>query len=72
MQKNTSVFPINTQIHNNLPTLFCLPSAGGSAAMYREWQQHFQKIQLIPVEYPGRGARFTEPFAEDIKSLEGI
>ncbi|EAQ63715.1 Thioesterase [Marinomonas sp. MED121] len=49
--------------------MFCLPSAGGSAAMYREWQQHLNNIQVIPVEYPGRGARFTEAFAEDIKSL---
>ncbi|WP_438464306.1 thioesterase II family protein [Marinomonas sp. PE14-40] len=69
MQKHTSVFPINTQIQGSLPTLFCLPSAGGSAAMYREWQKNLQKIQVIPVEYPGRGSRFTETFAEDIKSL---
>ena len=69
MQKHRSVFPINTQIQDSIPTLFCLPSAGGSAAMYREWQQPLQDIQVIPVEYPGRGSRFTEPFAEDIKSL---
>jgi len=37
--------------------------------MYREWQQSLQHIQVIPVEYPGRGSRFSEPFAEDIKSL---
>lgn len=37
--------------------------------MYHEWQKSLQKIQVIPVEYPGRGSRFTEPFADDIKSL---
>lgn len=39
-------------------TLFCLPYAGGSAAVYREWQQRLPAwIKLVPLHMPGRGVR---------------
>jgi surfactin synthase thioesterase subunit len=39
-------------------TLFCLPYAGGSAAVYREWQQRLPAwIRLVPLHMPGRGVR---------------
>jgi medium-chain acyl-[acyl-carrier-protein] hydrolase len=44
--------------------LICLPYAGGSAAIYREWQAMAPGyLQVCPVELPGRGRRMLEtPF----------
>jgi medium-chain acyl-[acyl-carrier-protein] hydrolase len=44
--------------------LFCLPYAGGGAAVYREWADLIPgDIQLCPLELPGRGSRMgEEPF----------
>ncbi|WP_260858973.1 thioesterase II family protein [Paraburkholderia sp. BCC1885] len=40
--------------------LFCLPYAGGSAAVYREWSTRLpQWIKLVPLHMPGRGARHS-------------
>lgn len=42
--------------------LFCLPYAGGSAAAYRDWHALAPgRIQICPLELPGRGGRFGEP-----------
>ncbi|HEV2148429.1 MAG TPA: alpha/beta fold hydrolase [Longimicrobiaceae bacterium] len=42
--------------------LFCLPYAGGGAAVYREWGRLVPpEVQLLPVHLPGRGNRFGEP-----------
>lgn len=44
----------------NTLTLFCLPYAGGSAAVYREWQRHLPAwIRLVPLHMPGRGVRHS-------------
>lgn len=41
--------------------LFCLPYAGGSAAVYKKWKKYLHNsIELIPVELSGRGKRFGE------------
>lgn len=41
--------------------LFCLPFAGGSASMYNSLSPHLDAtIELIPIEYAGRGERYTE------------
>lgn len=44
--------------------LFCFPYAGGTALIYRNWAGLLPPtVQVIPVELPGRGARFKElPF----------
>lgn len=44
--------------------LICLPYAGGSASIYRSWQDAApDHIQVCPVELPGRGIRAREaPF----------
>jgi surfactin synthase thioesterase subunit len=43
-------------------TLFCLPYAGGSAAVYREWQSRLPGwITLAPLHLPGRGVRQAMP-----------
>lgn len=42
--------------------LFCLASAGGSAAVYRTWKRHLPPaIDVEPLELPGRGLRWQEP-----------
>lgn len=39
-------------------TLFCLPYAGGSAAIYREWARRVPAwLKLVPLHMPGRGTR---------------
>jgi medium-chain acyl-[acyl-carrier-protein] hydrolase len=41
--------------------LFCLPYAGGSAAIFRGWPARFPNtIEVCPVQLPGRGGRFSE------------
>ena len=52
--------------------LFCLPYAGGSAALYRSWHGHFpESIDLCPVELPGRLARRHDPVVADIAGVVG-
>lgn len=45
--------------------LVCLPYAGGSAAVYRTWDQLVPNdVEVCPVELPGRGRRIGEhPFS---------
>jgi surfactin synthase thioesterase subunit len=51
--------------------LYCLPHAGGSAAVYRKWIGLAAEggIALVPVEFPGRGTRFKEPAFDDVAML---
>lgn len=50
--------------------LFCLPYAGGSAAIYSKWKQYLDTdIELIPIELAGRGKRINEPFYPDVPAL---
>jgi medium-chain acyl-[acyl-carrier-protein] hydrolase len=42
--------------------LFCLPFAGGSAAMFNPWPKYLDaQIEVIPMEFAGRGKRILEP-----------
>jgi len=44
--------------------LFCFPYAGGSALIYRKWQDAFPAssgVEVLPVQLPGRGKRRNEP-----------
>jgi len=50
--------------------LFCLPFAGGSKYSYRDLEKIAPAgLNIIPLEYPGRGSRVRESFLMDIKSL---
>lgn len=41
--------------------LVCLPYAGGVAAGYRRWQRGLGgRIEVVPIDYPGRGSRAGE------------
>lgn len=47
--------------------LFCIPYAGGSAAIYNEWKSLLDVfVELIPVELAGRGKRFNSPLYKSI------
>lgn len=42
--------------------LFCLPFAGGNKYSYRPYEAHSPDfLKVVPLEYPGRGARINEP-----------
>src|ERR1700755_1894421 len=50
--------------------LFCLPYAGGSAALYRPWLSRLAPdIDVVPIELPGRGTRLAELPTSDMKLL---
>jgi medium-chain acyl-[acyl-carrier-protein] hydrolase len=42
--------------------MFCLPYAGGAAAIYRSWQSRLPSfVEVYPIELPGRGVCWNEP-----------
>jgi surfactin synthase thioesterase subunit len=50
--------------------LLCFPFAGGSKYSYNLYARATPRsVQIIPVEYPGRGARFKETLMTDIKQI---
>jgi surfactin synthase thioesterase subunit len=50
--------------------LFIFPFAGGSVSYYSKWEKKFDSnIQVIPVEFPGRGYRIKEELIGDMNSL---
>lgn len=50
--------------------LFCLPYAGGSATMYHTWKKDLaDHIELHPIELPGHGSRYDEPYAQHFDEL---
>ncbi|HST86238.1 MAG TPA: alpha/beta fold hydrolase [Kineosporiaceae bacterium] len=49
-------------------TLFCIPHAGGTAALYRKWPGLLTgKAGVRALELPGRGARAREPQVPDFE-----
>ncbi|SDX35853.1 Surfactin synthase thioesterase subunit [Marininema mesophilum] len=47
--------------------LFCFPYAGGAASVYAKWRKHLlHGIECYPVEYAGRGKRWSEPFYQQM------
>lgn len=51
-------------------TLFCLPCAGGSAAMYLRWRRSMPShIDIVPLELPGRGACMGQAALRDFDAL---
>jgi surfactin synthase thioesterase subunit len=50
--------------------LFCLPYAGASASVYRDWILMAPEfLQVCPVELPGKGRLSREPFAKSLSAL---
>ena len=50
--------------------LLCLPYAGGSEAVFRDWREGLpESIEVCAVQLPGRGARVKEPPFSDPRLL---
>lgn len=50
--------------------LFCFPFAGGSKYSYNNYVRLAPRtIKVIPMEYPGRGARFKEELLTDLNEI---
>jgi surfactin synthase thioesterase subunit len=50
--------------------LFCLPFAGGNKYSYREYEQNTPTgLKVIPLEYPGRGARLKESLITNMEQM---
>lgn len=54
---------------NNIKLLL-LPYAGGSALFYTHWEKYLKEnIEIIPIEFPGRGLRFKEEPCDRVSDL---
>lgn len=49
--------------------LLCLPHAGGGASAYGSWLGRLPGVAVLPVQPPGREARFREPAYTSMASL---
>lgn len=50
--------------------LICLPFAGGFAEYFLPWRNHLgTRVQLCPIQLPGRSYRWQEPVITEIDSL---
>lgn len=48
--------------------MFCLPYAGGSSSIYYDWKTEFEPtVEIVPLEYAGRGKRFCEEYFKTIE-----
>jgi medium-chain acyl-[acyl-carrier-protein] hydrolase len=60
-------------IDNNMADrikVFCIPFAGGSAAIYNTWKGLAPAtMEIVPVELAGRGRRMTDPLYKDIHAV---
>lgn len=52
------------------PRIVCCPHSGGSATFFHSWQQRVPPgTAVLPVQYPGRHERLTEPFASSVQEM---
>jgi surfactin synthase thioesterase subunit len=50
--------------------LICLPFAGGNKYSYREYELKVPpSVKIVPLEYPGRGARMREPMLSSMDMI---
>lgn len=50
--------------------LFCFPYAGGSAQIFSDWCNSLpDSVEVIAVQYPGRGSRFVDPLIGTCKGM---
>lgn len=55
-------------------TLFCIPCAGSSSAMYNSWDDELlEGVQINKIELAGRGRRFSVPLKHDyVTAIEDV
>lgn len=69
MKKSPWVSPLTKQAFPAM-RLFCFPYSGGSAQLYNTWAEHLPAtVQLLGIQYPGRGSRFTETPCTNLDQL---
>jgi medium-chain acyl-[acyl-carrier-protein] hydrolase len=50
--------------------VLCLPHAGGSACTFRSWADKLPShVEILAIELPGRGTRFSEPPVDDLYAI---
>ena len=50
--------------------LICLPYAGGTALVFREWGELAPEgLEVCPIELPGHGARFGQPLLSSVQEI---
>ncbi len=54
-------FRARTRARADARPLYCLPPAGGGAWAFRTWLDKLPGVAVLPVQPPGREARFREP-----------
>jgi medium-chain acyl-[acyl-carrier-protein] hydrolase len=48
--------------------LFCIPYAGGTSAIFKEWKKKIDKhVEIYPIELAGRGKRIYDPFYQTME-----
>ncbi|MFJ1767384.1 thioesterase II family protein [Amycolatopsis sp. NPDC088138] len=68
-----SWFPLASGTPTSVVQLFCLPHAGVGASTYRPWAGRFPpEVAAVPVQFPGREARFAEPAVPSAVELVGL
>ncbi len=56
------------------PTLrvVCFPHSGGSVTAFGDWATAMPPgVELVAIQYPGRGDRFVEPPVDDVSAMAG-
>lgn len=52
--------------------LVCFPHSGGSATTFSDWAAVVPSgVELLAVQYPGRGDRFVEQLVDDVAEMAG-
>lgn len=63
-------FHIKKPAPNAMIRLFCFPYAGGSAQIYSDWYEYLPStIEVIAIQYPGRGSRFVDPLIGSCEAM---
>lgn len=68
--ENVKVYAIKGKLVKATINLFCLPFAGGNKYSYQKYLEKAPSfLNIIPMEYPGRGARIKEALISDVDAL---
>lgn len=61
-----------TAVEDPVVRLVCFPHSGGSATAFRDWVAVLPPgVELVGIQYPGRGDRFGEQLVDDVAEMAG-
>lgn len=70
LQDDPSRWLRRTETRSASMRLFCLPYAGGSARLFREWSEWCApEIEVVAVEFPGRGSHARSSLISDMDTM---